>query len=256
MSENILVRVLNKIEAVLKFPNLRKGEIGIQVGFDLSSKYASTDVVKMHYRTTRSGLVVAIDPDPANHLELQKIIERQKLSVCRVQKATYSETTNSKLVLGTRASYNTLEIVETDLSNYTSETIEVEMDTLDNIISELNLDYSKIRHVCITNNGAEYSTLLGMTSIFEKCKNLSLTIASGRPHRMGDIDGRPDYELILEFLAQHGFKGKLIRLNKSFWRGVIIHLLIKRKWVFNKTRFGFIIASRGNRKLKWYQSLY
>ena len=53
MKESLIVRILNKIDAVLKFPNLRKGEIGIQVGFDLSSKNLTTDVIKMHLRVKR-----------------------------------------------------------------------------------------------------------------------------------------------------------------------------------------------------------
>lgn len=257
MKENFFTRVLNKVEAILKFPNLKSGEIGIQVGFDLSSKNLSTDVLKMHYRTTNKGEVIAIDPDPYNHSRLKKIIDQKKLNIRLIQKATYSQKTSNKLIMGTRASYNKVEIIQSDHSpNYTSERIEIEMDTLDNIVEELNLDYSKIKHICITNNGAEYDTLLGMNTIFEKCHNLNLTIASGRPNKMGEINGRRDHQVINDFLAQKGFTSKLIRLNKSFWRGVVIYLIVKRKWVFNKTRFGFIIASKGDRKLKFYQSLY
>lgn len=257
MNENFLTKSLNKVEAVLKFPNLKPGEIGIQIGFDLSSKNLTTDVVKMNYRTTNKGLVIAIDPDPFNHNQLEKVIAKKKLNIRLIQKATYSKKSKDKLIMGVRSSYNKIGIVQSDNSpSHTTEQIEVELDTLDNIIEDLNIDYSKIRHICITNNGAEYETLLGMTNIFNKCPNLSLTIASGRPNKMGEIGDRKDYEVIMELLTQHGFKSKFVRLNKSFWRGFVIHLIIKRKWMFNKTRFGFIMAARGERKLKFYQWLY
>ena len=257
MRENFLTRTIVKIEAQLKFPNLKKNEIGIQVGFDLSSKNLTSDVLKMHSRVGKGGLVLAIDPDPLNHSRLQQVIERNKLSVKRVQKATYSEKTQNKLVLGTRAAYNKLEFIQSDESPaFTDEVIEVDMDTLDAIVADSGIDYSKIRHICITNNGAEYNTLLGMTDILNKCPNLNLTIASGRPDSMGDIDGRRDVEVIREFLEKNGFKTNFIRLNKSFWRGVVIYLILKRRWVFNKEAFGFIMASRGDRPLKAYQRLY
>lgn len=255
MKESLIVKILNKIDAVLKFPNLRKGEIGIQVGFDLSSKNLTTDVIKMHLRVKNVGLVIAIDPDPYNQRMLKPIIEERKLSVKLVQKATFSKRTTDKLTLGTRASYNKMDFIQTDnSSNYTDKKIEVELDTLDNIVRELKLDYSKIAHINITNNGAEFETLLGMKEIFENCKNLNLTIVSGRPDKMGEIKGKKDYNLIMEFLADYGFKCKLLRMNESFWWGVVIQLIIKKKWVFGQKRYGVIMASKGNRNLKFYQS--
>ncbi|SNT24273.1 methyltransferase, FkbM family [Ekhidna lutea] len=257
MNENILTRSLNKIEGILRFPNLKSGEIGIQVGFDLSQKNLTSDLFRMSSRVSPTGMVIAIDPDPANHERLKEVMERKKLNFTLIQKATYSKKTSNKLILGTRSSYNKLDIVQSDSSpSYTNDSIEVEMDTLDNMVEALNIDYSLIKHICITNNGAEYETLLGMETIFEKCENLNLTIASGRTSKMGEINGRRDHIVISEFLANKGFTSKLIRLNKSFWSGFVIHLIAKRKWVFNKKRFGFIIAARGDRKLKFYQSLY
>lgn len=256
MNENIFTRTLNKIEGVIRFGSLKAGEIGIQVGFDLSSKNLTTDVMRMSSRTSDSGLVVAIDPDPTNHTKMQEIIDRKNLNVKLIRKATYSKSTNSKLILGTRASYNKLDVIPSeDSPSYTNETIEVEMCTLDSIVEELNLDYARIRHICITNNGAEYETLLGMSTIFEKCPNLNLTIASGRPLKIGELNGRRDHEVISEFLQERGFATKLIRLNRSFWNGFVIHIFVKRKWVFSEERFGFIIAARGDRKLSLLQKL-
>ena len=162
--EGILLKSLNSIDAFLKFPNLRKGEIGIQIGFDLSSKNLTTDVIKMTKRTTRSGKVIAIDPDPLNHSYLNEIIQKKSLNVECVPKGTFFEKTDEKLTLGVRSSYNVVSKLKAFNSpSYTDKTIEVELDTLDNIIQDLGItDYSKIRHINITNNGAEYQTLLGI----------------------------------------------------------------------------------------------
>lgn len=255
MKEGILVKTINWTDALLKFPNLRKGEIGIQVGFDLSSKNLTTDVMKMTCRTKKTGQVIAIDPDPFNHESIRPIIERKGLNVKLVQKATYSKQTTDKLIIGTRASHNKINRVEDDNSPaYTERNIEVNLDTLDNIVEELRLDYSKIRHINITNNGAEFETLLGMENILKKCNNINLTIASGRQNKMGEINNKRDYEVIMAFLNERGFKCKMLRINQSFWWGVVNNLLFKRRWIFNKTRFGIIMASRGDRKIKFYQS--
>lgn len=97
MKEGRLVKIFNITDARLKFPNLRKGETGIQVGFDLSSRSLTTDVLKMFYRTTNEGLIVAVDPDPYNHEVLKPVIEKRGLNVLLVQKGTYSKKTTDKL---------------------------------------------------------------------------------------------------------------------------------------------------------------
>ena len=253
--ESAFARIFNKIDGFVKFPNLHKGDIGVQVGFDLSSKNLVTDVLKMHYRTGNQGLVIGIDPDPVNHQRLKPVIEGRKLNVKLIQTATHSEKKNGKLVLGKKASHNILDEFNNDNSAVLSDDIvEVPMNTLDNIISETGVDYSRIAHINITNNGAEYDTLKGMNEIFEKCPDLNLTVIAGRPGKIGEIDGRPDDQVITEFLKGKGFKCRFRRINESFWWGFVISLLLKRKWVFGKQDYGIVMASRGARKLKWYQS--
>lgn len=255
MKEGTFVKLFNKTDARLKFPNLRKGETGIQVGFDLSSKSLTTDVLKMFYRTGTEGLIVAIDPDPYNHKVLKSVVEERDLNVILVQKGTFSSKTNEKLELGHNSSHNKIASLPMETTHvHSGKKIEVELDTLDNIVRDLGLDYSKIRHISITNNGAEYDTLLGMTEIFEKCPNLNLTIASGRPGPNGELNGQRDFTVIMKFLEAKGFRCKLMRINNSLWWGGVNFLIIKRKWVFSQKRFGVVMASRGNRPIRFYQS--
>ncbi len=255
MKEGTFVKFFNKTDAKLKFPNLRQGETGIQVGFDLSSKSLTTDVLKMFYRTANEGLIVAVDPDPYNHEVLKPVIEARGLNVVLVQKGTYSEKAIANLELGHNSSHNKIESLKMETTHvHSGKKIEVELDTLDNIVKGLGLDYAKIRHISITNNGAEYDTLLGMSDILDKCVNLNLTIASGRPGINGEMNGQRDFEVIMRFLREKGFKCKLKRINNSLWWGGVNFLLIKRKWVFSKKRFGVVMASRGDRPIRFYQS--
>ena len=255
MKNNIFVRLFNRLDSLVKFPNLRSGEVGIQVGFDMSSKNFTTDVIKMYYRVSNTGKVIAIDPDPRNHALLKNIIEKNSLNIALIEKATFSVRKKSNLLISQRSSHNRVKSIQSDSSpQNTISSIEIELDTLDNIIEVLNVDYSRIRHINITNNGSEYQTLLGMNTIFEKCKNLNLSIISGRPGKLGEINGKNDYKVIIDFLQRRGFTCKFIRMNNSIWWGIIINLIVKQKWIYNKQRYGCILASRGDRKLKFFQS--
>ena len=256
MKNNIFVRFFNRLDSMVKFPNLRSGEIGIQVGFDMSSKNFTTDVIKMYYRVSNTGKVIAIDPDPRNHAMFKKAIEKNSINnIVLVQKGTFALKKKLTLLISQRSSHNRVKSLQSDsYPKNTISSIEIEVDTLDNIIDDLNIDYSRIRHINITNNGSEYQTLLGMNTIFEKCKNLNLSIISGRPGKLGEIHGKKDYQEIIAFLQKRGFTCKFIRMNNSLWWGIIINLIIKRKWIYNKQRYGCILASRGDRKLKFFQS--
>jgi len=255
MKDNIFIQLFNRLDAKVKFPNLKRGEVGIQVGFDMSSRNLTTDALKMHYRVSKKGKVIAVDPDPRNHALVKKVIERKALNnFTLIQKGTYSQSKTSTLYMSQRQSHNRVKSILADAPEKTINSVDVELETLDNMVKGLNVDYAKIRHINITNNGAEYHTLLGMETIFDKCENLNLTITSGRPGKLGEINGEKDYRVIMDFLQERGFACKFIRMNTSFWWGVVVHLIIKREWIFNKQRFGCILAARGNRKLRFFQS--
>lgn len=255
MNDNILVRIYNRLDGFLKFPNLRKGGIGIQVGFDLGSNNLTPDVIKMYTRTGHNRLIIAIDPDLLNHEKLNQWIRAKNLSIRTVQKGTNSHQTTEKLIQGTRSSYNKQEIIPGDPSpSYTNTYLEVTLGTMDNIVTELNIDYSRIKHINISNNGAEYNTLLGMEELFKKCPDLNLTVISGRPFQLGQINHQGDYEVIIDHLSRKGFSFKYMNIRDSIWWGIFNKLLIKRTWIVNKPTFGVIMGSRGDRKLKFYQS--
>jgi len=152
-----LVPILNYIEGKHKFPGLKKGDIAIQVGFDMSSKFKTSDIYKLLQRVGKNGIVIAIDPDPFNIVRAPKF---KNLIV--VECAAWQENCKMKLTIADRASHNVLQKLNPKIKG---KQLEVECKTLDNIVSELDINPTEIRFVNITVNGAEMQVLSGMSSI-------------------------------------------------------------------------------------------
>ena len=252
--KTIFWKCFTNIDGALKFPQLKNEEIGVQLGFDMSSAITS-DLFTMHQRVQPKGYVIGIDPDPFNHKEAQEIIDEKQFNINLIQKATYSKKDTTQFLFGEKSSWNQLNIIPIDSTvNFSGKEITVELETLDDIIENLTIDLQKLGHINITINGAEYHTLLGMENILSKSKNLSLTIIAGRHDESGTINGKKDYELILPLLHSYGFTTKFKRINELFWWGFIVKTLVNRKWIYNQPNFGVIMAGKGNKKPKWYQS--
>lgn len=252
--KSIFFKFFNFITRILKFPNLKKGEIGIQLGFDMSAPVTS-DLFLMCNRTKRNGLVIGIDPDSNNHIIAKKIIANNNYNTKLVHKATYSEKDKTKIYKAKKAGWNQIEKV--NLANkhlFTGEFEIIETDKLDNIVDELNIKIEKISHINITVNGAEYDTLIGMHNILSKSKNISITVIAGRYTSTGTINGKPDYIVITDLLKSYGFKVVFKRINQLIWWSFFTKLIINRKWVYNKKNYGIIMAGKGTKKPKWFQS--
>ena len=250
----IFWKLFTTIDAHLKFPHLKKGELGIQVGFDMAYPVTS-DLFTMYKKVAPTGKVIGIDPDPDNHLIAQKIINNKNYSIQLIQKGTFNKKDDASLLIGTKSSWNQLNSIPKDSTvDFTEKEIKVEVDKLDNIIQEIGIDINKISHINLTINGAEYYTLLGMKKILSEAENLSLTIIAGRHDESGTIEGKKDDELILSLLKTYGFEAKFKRINELFWWGFIVKTLVNRKWIYHQPNFGVIMATKGDKKLKWYQS--
>ena len=252
--KNIVWNCFTSIDARLKFPNLKEGGIGIQVGFDMHYPTTS-DLFTMAKRIGTKGRIIGIDPDPKNHQIASNIIEQSKLPIQLIQKGTYSKKDQVEFLIGEQSSWNQLAIVPKDSTvSFTGEQVIVEINTLDSILKDIAIDLSRIQHINLTINGSEYETLKGMKNLFKQLNDLSITVIAGRFDESGTIDGQPDYELILDFLVKNGFKTRFKRINQLFWWGFVTKLLLNRQWIYNRPNFGVIMASKGNHNLKWYQS--
>lgn len=253
ISINPLIKIRNWVDGILKFPNLNIGDIGIQIGFDLSSKHLTSDLWIMAQRVGKSGSIIGIDPDQNNHNSMSPILMQANVPNKLIHKATYKEKKMGQLIFAKRASWNTISPVA-DKLNKTGKKIDVEFDTVDNIVKDLHLDITRVKHINITNNGAEYDTLIGMENILSKSNDLALTVVAGRSGDIGLIKGASDFKKISDHLIQKGFQVKFFRMSQLLWWGGVHQLIIKRNWVFGKKPYGIVMANKGKNKRKWYQS--
>ncbi len=250
--KKIVWKIFVQIDTALKFPNLKSGEIGIQLGFDIMAP-VTCDLFLMHKRVSPGGCVIGIDPDIRNIEPTQAILNQNKYNIILVQKAIFSGKGECDLLIGDSASWNQLNNIPIDTTVDFKKKYTVEMDSLDNIVNDLKIDIHKIGHINATINGAEYGALKGMVNILSKVKHLNLTITTAW-FKESKINGRPDYEVITEFLHEYGFKTKFRRIHQLFWWGFIVKTILNRKWIYGKDNYGVIMAAKGNKKLKWYQS--
>lgn len=255
MPKSIFFHLFSMVDQALKFPQLKKGETGIQVGFDMNSATTS-DLFEMSRRVGKNGMVIGIDPDEWNHEIAKALIKKQNYSNIKlVQCGTFSEVTKATFLFGKKASWSQLGNIPIDETvDFSGRKTEIQLETLDNIINKLNIDVKRIGHVNITNNGAEYFTLKGFEKGLSSASNLALTVIAGRYDSSGIIDGKPDYEVILEYLASLGFKTKFKRIHQNFWWGFCVKLIINRQWVFNRKNYGVIFATKGKKRIPFYQS--
>lgn len=255
MEGKISIKIYNIIDAFFKFPNLKKGDVGIQIGFDLSSPNLTSDLIRMCRRVGETGSVIAIDPDPSNHDKINPIIKKFNLPVILVQKGTFSETKNAIFILAERASWNKVEeVAGGETQHFTDNKIEVSLDTLDNIIDDLNIDIKSIRHINITNNGAEYDTLLGANKILKQADKLALTVIAGRSGEIGKVkEGLRDYKAITQLLKSFSFRTLFYRQSQLIWWGFFNKLLNKKEWVYGKKPYGVVMAAKGV-NIPFYQS--
>lgn len=240
------------IDQRLKFPQLKKGETAIQLGFDMDAPVTS-DLFQLAKRVGPKGKVYGFDPDPVNVAIANQIIAERNLNIEVFHYAISNQNKTSQLKLGDKRGWNQLEDIPIDSSASYQNSIEVQTRRLDTLLSELNIDVSRVKHINITVNGVEYHTLLGMPDLLRK-DDLCLTVIAGRQDETGIINGRPDHELIAEELNKYGFQHRLKRINKSFWWGMVNNALIHRRWVFGQIGYGCILAAKSPRRLKWFQS--
>jgi len=176
-----------------QFSSPREGDIVIDVG-----AHVGMYTIKAAKLVGDKGLVVAIEPDPNNLVLLQRNIENYNLSNVKiVGKAAYNRTTKTRLFLSRSRACNSLHYPH---KNY----IEVEADTLDNIVSELELD--RVDFIKIDAEGSEPEVLEGSKKILS-FPGIKLSIACYH-----DLTNREsELSSILSYLTSLGLQTKVYK---------------------------------------------
>jgi FkbM family methyltransferase len=253
--KRIFFQCFARVDRQLKFPALKRGETGIQVGFDMLYP-ATSDLFEMSGKVGKGGRVIGIDPDPWNHRVAEEEIAGKNYGNIRmIRLATYSEKTKARFLFGKRPSWSQLGNIPLDeTADFSGEETKVQLDTLDHILADHRISIQTIGHVNITNNGAEYHTLLGFEKGLREAGDLALTVIAGRYDASGTIEGKPDYEMITTYLQSLGYRTKFRRIHQLFWWGFCVKLLINRQWIYQRQNYGVIFAAKGNKRIPFYQS--
>jgi len=171
-----------------QFSRPEEGDIVIDVG-----AHAGMFTTKAAKLVGDSGLVVAVEPEPRNLALLRHNIESHNLTNVKViSQAIYSEKTTVRLYLQDLSVHHSLSYRSPDY-------IEVEADSLDNIISRLGLDH--VDFIKIDVEGAELEILKGAEKVLTS-PGIKLSIASY--HVLSD--GQPQLPGIVSYLESKQFR--------------------------------------------------
>lgn len=166
-----------------------KGDIFIDVG-----AYVGVFTLEGAEAVGETGSVVAVEPEPRNGDLLLKNIETNGIkNATLVTKAIGDEKGRAKLYLSPHSASHS--IAQRVGDNY----IEVDVDTLDNLVSELGL--KRVDFIKIDTEGSELEVLKGATNILGK---LNVRLAIEATHTLAN--GEPGFPEVLAYLKAKGAK--------------------------------------------------
>lgn len=163
-------------------------------------------------RVGSTGKVIAIEADPANFEILNKNIRFNCLkNVSSVNCAAYSEKSKVKLYTPHRQSgfsiYNT---VISTRANPRDQYVEVDSDTLDNVLIENKIDLSKTKWIKIDVEGAELEVLKGSHALLSRNEDI---------HILVEIHSQQMYKSVVGFLTRYKFRVEC-EIGEGEWRHI------------------------------------
>jgi FkbM family methyltransferase len=182
-------------EDILKHFNPKKGDVVIDIGaaFGLYTILSSK-------RVGSNGKVIAIEAHPSCFEMLNRNIKLNGLTnVIPLNNAVHSRKMKVKLY----SNYTIMsERVSKDKAN--EKFIQVNANTLDNLLQQNEISHADINWIKIDVEGAEFEVLKGATSILSKSKDIALLI---------EVHGKDNYKPVVEFLKTYNFK---IEFEKTY----------------------------------------
>lgn len=157
--------------------------------------------IKASRAVGNEGKVIAIEPDPNNLEFLRENIKINQLkNVIVMPKAICSKKGKSKLYLSERFAEHSL----FSLGISSDKSIEVETDTLDNMLRELGI--KRVNFVKMNIEGAELEALQGMEETLKDNDTIRVVIAA---HHI--VDGEYTYITVARQLTDKGFDVQLAK---------------------------------------------
>jgi FkbM family methyltransferase len=171
-------------------------------------------------RIGQKGKVIAIEADPKNFDMLNKNVKLNELSAANVITVHYAaSSTESKVKLSIPEKISGHTIYSTIISSRapTEKFIEINANTLDNLLKENDIMQENVNWIKIDVEGAELEVLKGATNILAKSKDISILIEI---HKIED--GKTLYEPIMDLLNNYHFKKEFEKIYESGERHIIV----------------------------------
>lgn len=206
-------------QEIIEHFNPKKNDTVVDIGAHLG-RYALISSNKVG----NEGKVITIEANPLVFEKLKKNLELNKVTntIC-LNYAVFSEKTKLKLFVRkeelTNTEYSLRNTVMVDRDKLMVErskvdklmverskdaerVLEVNADTLDNLLDLNDIKHEQVNWIKIDVEGAEYEVLKGATNVLSKSKNIALLIEI---HEIGD-DGKTLYQPIMDLLNNYNFK--------------------------------------------------
>jgi FkbM family methyltransferase len=196
----------------------RQGDVVVDIGAHIG-RYT----IISSKRVGAKGKVVAIEANPDNYEMLNSNIQLNQLTnIIPLNYAVYSKETKIKLYRPGEESGNTIynTTMVLDRAKVNEKFVEVNADTLDNLLQENGIEQQQINWIKIDVEGAEFEVLKGATTILSKSKDIALLI---EVHNLSG--GINLYRPILEFLKSFNFK---IEFEKTYDSGEK-HIIVRKQ---------------------------
>ncbi|HYY71292.1 MAG TPA: FkbM family methyltransferase [Nitrososphaeraceae archaeon] len=174
-------------------------------------------------RVGPKGKVIAIEADPKNFYMLNKNIKLNELSehVITLNYAASSNKSKVKLSIPEKkSSGHTIYSSIITSRAPTEKFIEVNANTIDNLLHENGISLEQVNWIKIDVEGAELEVLKGTINIFSKSKDISFLIEI---HDVGN--GKTLYEPIMDLLNDYNFKKEFEKIYESGER----HLIVRKQ---------------------------
>ena len=203
-------------EEILEHFNPNMGDTVIDVGSH-QGRYTLISANKVG----KSGKVISIEANPLVLKKLEKNIKLNELTNTKcLNYAVYSEKTRIKLFFPNKELQNTIyNTIVSERFNW-EKFIEVDADTLDNILSYAGIKVDNVNWIKIDVEGAELEVLKGAHNILSKSKDIALLI---EVHNIAE--GRNLYENIMDLLKTYNFNIEFEKIHEGGER----HIVIRKK---------------------------
>jgi FkbM family methyltransferase len=184
-----------------RYYDVSDGDFVVEVG-----SYCGYYTIKLAHDVGTDGVVVAIEADDNNYRLLRKNINENNIdNIVPVQQAVSETSTTDKFYYttsqGNSLNRDIIENVESPVIGDELDSTTIQTDTLDSILSSVNISNESVDFAILTVNGAEMNVLRGMENTLES--GIHLSIAA--PYS----DGTQPYHLkIKQFLRDREYNTK------------------------------------------------